>query len=131
MGRRPAWRDALRSRCRRGRIAWLLVGECGGEPRLLDAKGTAVALDLKSGTAESPAAGKALLLPQDGDHAVMLKLTAAPDGTVWRVQKGGAGWRRWCACSPAAADGKPTVDLQRLGAVPQRAGVDQGVVLVR
>ncbi len=91
--------------------AWLLAGECGGEPRLLDAKGTAVALDLKSGTAEVAAAGKALLLPQDGDHVVILKLAAAPDGTVWRVQKGGAGWQALVRVPPGAADGKPTVDL--------------------
>ncbi len=52
-----------------------------------------------------------LLLPQDGDHVVILKLTAAPDGTVWRVQKGGAGWQALVRVPPGAADGKPKVDL--------------------
>ena len=35
---------------------------------LLDAKGAVLPLDLKSGSAETPAAGKAVVLPQDGDH---------------------------------------------------------------
>ncbi len=92
-------------------VAWLLVGECGAEPRLLDAQGTPIALDLKTGTAEAPAVGKALLLPQDGDHAIVLMLSAAPEGTVWRVQKSGAGWIALVRI-PAAADAtKPRIDL--------------------
>ena len=89
---------------------WLLAGECAGEPRLLDGKGAAMPLDLKTGTAETPAAGKALLLPQDGEHVIVLTLAAAPDGAVWRVRKGGAGWQAFLR-APAAADGKLRVDL--------------------
>jgi len=92
-------------------VAWLLVGESAAKPRLLDAQGTPVALDLKSGTAETPAAGKALLLPQDGDHAIVLMLSAAPEGAVWRIQKSGAGWIALVRI-PAAADAtKPRIDL--------------------
>jgi mono/diheme cytochrome c family protein len=91
--------------------AWLLAGECGGEPKSLDAKGAAQLLDLKSGPADFPAAGKALLLPQDGDRVTVLTLPAAPDGTTWRVQKGGAGWQVLVRVPAAAADGKPRLDL--------------------
>ena len=72
-------------------------------------RGAPLALDLKSGTAETPAAGKALVLPQDGDHVVVLRLPAAPDGAVWRVQKGGAGWIALVRL-PAAADATQAAD---------------------
>ena len=75
-------------------------------------KGTPLPLDLKSGTAETPAAGKALLLPQDGDHAIVLRLPAAPEGAVWRVQKGGAGWIALVRIPSAAAATKPRIDLR-------------------
>ena len=91
--------------------AWLLAGECAGQPRLLDAKGSAAALDLKSGTAEVAAAGKALLLPQDGDHVVVLTLTGAPDGAVWRVQKSGSGWQAFVRVPFVAPDGKVDMGL--------------------
>ena len=91
--------------------AWLLVGECGGEPRLLDGKAAAGALELKSGATEVPAAGKALLLQGDGDHVIVLTLASAPEGAVWRVQKGGAGWQALVRVPPGAADGKVQVDV--------------------
>ena len=90
---------------------WILAGESAAEPKLLDAKGTAVALDLKSGSAESPASGKGLVLPQDGDHVIVLTLPVAPEAAMWRVQKGGAGWQVLVRIPPGAADGKPHVDL--------------------
>ena len=91
--------------------AWLLAGESAGEPRLLDAKGAVLPLDLKAGSAEAPTAGNALVLPQDGDHAIVLKLAAAPEGAVWRVKKGGAGWQAFVRVSAAAAASKPGIDL--------------------
>ncbi len=91
---------------------WLLAGESAAEPRLLDAHGAPSALDLKSGTAETPAAGKALLLSQDGDHAVVLRMPAAPEGTVWRVQKSGAGWIVLVRLPAVADAAKPRIDLQ-------------------
>ena len=91
-------------------VIWLLVGESGAEPRLLDAQGTPQALDLKSGAAESPA-GKALLLPQDGDHAIVLTLAAAPEGAMWRVQKSGAAWTTLVRLPAAAQATKPQIDL--------------------
>jgi cytochrome c553/cytochrome c551/c552/mono/diheme cytochrome c family protein len=93
-------------------VTWLLAGESAAEPRLLDAQGAPLALDLKSGTAETPAAGKALLLSQDGDHAVVLRMPTAPEGAVWRVQKGGAGWIALVRLSSAADASKPRIDLQ-------------------
>jgi cytochrome c551/c552/cytochrome c553 len=94
-----------------GQVTWLLVGESAAEPRLLDAQGTAVALDLKAGTAETPAAGKALLLPTDGDHAIVLMLPEAPAGAVWRVQRGGAGWIALVRIPAAAEATKLQMDL--------------------
>ncbi|HVS36716.1 MAG TPA: c-type cytochrome [Gemmataceae bacterium] len=91
--------------------AWLLAGECSGEPQLLDAKGTAAPLDLKSSPAEVAAAGKALVLPQDADHVVVLTLAAAPQGSLWRLQKGGAGWQALVRVPSSAADGKAVIDL--------------------
>jgi cbb3-type cytochrome oxidase cytochrome c subunit len=94
-----------------GQGAWLLVGESVAEPRLLDAEGTPLALDLKAGTVETPAAGKALLLPTDGDHAVVLMLPKAPASAVWRVQKGGAGWVALMRLPAASNATKPQIDL--------------------
>jgi cytochrome c553/cytochrome c551/c552 len=92
-------------------VTWLLVGESAAEPRLLDARGTPAALDLKAGTAETPTAGKALLLPEDGDHAIVLRLAEAPAGAVWRIQKRNAGWMALVRI-PASADAiKPQIDL--------------------
>jgi cytochrome c551/c552/cytochrome c553 len=93
-------------------VTWLLAGESAAEPRLLDAQGAPLALDLKSGRAETPATGKALLLSQDGDHAVVLRLPTAPEGAVWRVQKGGAGWIALVRLPAAAGETKPRIDLQ-------------------
>jgi mono/diheme cytochrome c family protein len=72
--------------------AWLLAGETSGEPRLLDAKGSPQALDLKAGLAEVQAAGR-LLLPQDGGRAVVLVLSAAPEGTSWQLRRVGGKWQ--------------------------------------
>ncbi len=94
-----------------GQTAWLLAGESAGEPRLLDAKGTVLPLDLKSGSAEAPTAGTALALPQDGDRVIVLKLAAAPHGAVWRVKKGGAGWQALVRLPAPASASKPTIDL--------------------
>ena len=91
--------------------AWLLAGDCAGEPKLLDAKGEALPLDLKAGAAETPAAAKAVVLPQSGDHVIVLTLSAAPDAAVWRVQKGGAGWQVLLRIPSQAPDGKIQADL--------------------
>ena len=40
-----------------------------------------------------------------------MTLPTAPDGTMWRIQKSGAGWQALVRVPPGAADGKPKVDL--------------------
>jgi cytochrome c553 len=91
--------------------AWLLAAEGPREPRLLDGQGAAVALDLKPGLAEAPAAGKALALPQDGDRVLVLTLAAAPDGAAWRVQKTATGWQALLRLPGPADGGKVQADL--------------------
>ena len=93
-------------------VTWLLAGESAAAPRLLDARGAPLALDLKSGKAETPAIGNALLLPQDGDHAGGVRLPTAPAGAVWRVQTAGAGWVALVRIPLAADATKPRIDLQ-------------------
>ncbi len=73
--------------------AWLLAGESGREPRLLDARGTPLALDLKSGDAEVKAAGRVLALPQDGDKVIVLALDGAVEGARWRLRKLDGKWQ--------------------------------------
>jgi hypothetical protein len=50
-------------------------------------------LDWKSEEPLAPAAGVRLVLPQDGDRAVVLEAAGAPEGSVWRfVPNSGSGW---------------------------------------
>jgi hypothetical protein len=73
--------------------AWLLAGETGREPRLLDSKGAPVALDLKSQQADVAAAGRWVVLPQDGDRAIVLTTAGAPEGTRWHLRKLDGKWQ--------------------------------------
>jgi mono/diheme cytochrome c family protein len=76
-----------------GQTAWLLAGETGAEPRLLNAKAARVPLDLKSGAADVPAANRLLLLQQLGEKVVVLALAGLPDGARWRLQRQNGTWR--------------------------------------
>jgi mono/diheme cytochrome c family protein len=73
--------------------AWLLAGESGREPRLLDAKGAPLALDLKADQADAPAAGRWVVLPQDGGKVIVLAASDAPDGTRWHLRKLDGKWQ--------------------------------------
>jgi hypothetical protein len=86
--------------------AWLLAGETGREPRLLDSKGSPLTLDLKPGQAEVPVAGRALVLPQDGDAVTVLTVSGAPDGTRWQLRKLGDKWEALLRLPPGAASVK-------------------------
>lgn len=72
---------------------WLRAGECKREPRLLDLKGMAQAIDLKNGEVEVSTAGRLLVLPQDGDRAVVLALAAGPEGARWHLRQLGGTWQ--------------------------------------
>jgi hypothetical protein len=74
--------------------AWLLVGQSVRNPRVVaPADRPAPVLDLKSDEPLVPAGGVRLVLPQDGDRAVVIEASGAPEGSVWRlVPSPGGGW---------------------------------------
>jgi hypothetical protein len=86
--------------------AWLLAGETGREPRLLDARGAPAALDLKSGEAEAAAAGHVLALPQDGDKVIVLAVSGAPEGARWYLRKLGGKWQALLRLPAGSASAK-------------------------
>jgi hypothetical protein len=94
-----------------GQTVWLLAGEASGEPRLLDAKGGPLPLDLKEGKAEVPASGRLLALPQGGDRVVVLALAVVPPGSHWRLQRAGGTWQALLRVPPLAEAGTLRVDL--------------------
>jgi len=75
------------------RAAWLLAGETTSEPRLLDAKGNPLTLDLKADRIELPLADRLLALPQGAEKVIVLTVTAAPKDAVWVLQKQGGAWQ--------------------------------------
>lgn len=77
-----------------GHTAWMFAGEAARPPRLLDAAGAPLPLDLRQGSpAEVPAGGRFVLLPQDGDRVVVFGVMAAPEGSRWRLQRFGDRWQ--------------------------------------
>ncbi|MFO0798085.1 MAG: hypothetical protein U0804_11470 [Gemmataceae bacterium] len=71
---------------------WLLAGVATREPRAVGADGAALSLDWKAVEVKVPAAAR-LVLPADGDRAVVLGITDAPAGAEWRlVPRAGGGW---------------------------------------
>jgi mono/diheme cytochrome c family protein len=73
--------------------AWLLAGESDQPPRLLDMQAKPLSLDLKSGSAETGAAGRMLALPQGGGRLIVLVPTGLPTGTAWQIQRKGGRWQ--------------------------------------
>jgi hypothetical protein len=86
--------------------AWLFAGETGREPRLLDAKAAPLALDLKAGQAEVPAAGRLLALPQDGNKVIVLGVSGAPEGTRWHLRKLDGKWQALLRLPAGSASAK-------------------------
>jgi cbb3-type cytochrome oxidase cytochrome c subunit len=72
---------------------WLVAGETTRQPRLLDAAGAPVALDLQGTSAEVPAADRLVVLPQDGDRVLVLAVAAAPEGSRWHLRRLGDRWQ--------------------------------------
>ncbi len=91
--------------------AWLLAAEAVREPRLLDAKGAPLPLNLKEGRAEVDPAGRLLVLPQREDRVAVLALTAAPAGSRWELQRVGNTWQAVLRVPPAAEASKPEVGI--------------------
>jgi hypothetical protein len=86
--------------------AWLLAGETAREPRLLDSKGSPLTLDLKAGQAEVSTAGRALVLPQDGEAVIVLTVSGAPEGARWHLRKLGDKWEALLRLPPGPASAK-------------------------
>ena len=84
-------------------------------------------LDLKAEEPLVPAAGSRIVLPQDGDRAVVLEVPHAPEGAAWRfVPKPGGGWLVILRL-PEAKDGwKGAFEVVTLGAAEERRRSHQG-----
>lgn len=95
-----------------GRTVWFLGGETGRQPRVYGPDGALVPVDLKDGEPEAPAVGTRVVLPQDGDRAVVLHLTAAPAGAAWRfVPRTGSGWQAVLRLPEAKSTDRAEVNL--------------------
>jgi cbb3-type cytochrome oxidase cytochrome c subunit len=105
-----ARRFALRVPARQG--VWLLAGTTTREPRVLDERGDALALDLKTGRASLPGTGRFLVLPQDGERVIVLALAAAPDNGRWLLNRVGGTWQALLALPSAREAGKAEVHLR-------------------
>jgi cytochrome c553 len=81
---------------------WLWVAECPGEPRLLNAPGSAGKLDLKAEPIEIPVQGNLLVLPQGGDKVMILTVVTAPEGSRWHLARRGNGWQVLLRVPPTA-----------------------------
>ncbi|MBM3979609.1 MAG: c-type cytochrome [Planctomycetes bacterium] len=68
-----------------GYQAWFFAGQTAKEPRLYDATGKLMKLDTKAEEVLGPAVGTRLVLPGDGDRAVVFEAAGAPAGTSWRL----------------------------------------------
>jgi mono/diheme cytochrome c family protein len=91
---------------------WLFAGEAAREPRLLDSKGSPVALDLKATATEAPAAGMLLVLPQAGERPVVLAAAPAPAGCRWHLRRTGNTWQALLRLPMAATEEKVQLDLK-------------------
>jgi cytochrome c2 len=94
-----------------GQTAWLLLGETSRDPRVLDAKGTALGLDLKPGRVELPVGDRFPLLTQDGDRVVVLSALAVPAGSSWFFQREGTVWKLLLRLPTAKQSAKLQVDV--------------------
>jgi cytochrome c551/c552 len=76
-----------------GYRTWLLAGQANKEPRVVSAgDGKPVSVNLSAEEPLAAAAGTRVVLPQDGDRAVVLEAFDAPAGSEWRFAKRPGGW---------------------------------------
>jgi mono/diheme cytochrome c family protein len=104
------------------RTAWLLASE-GQEPRLLDAKGQPQTADLKAGRLELSATGRAVVLPQGGERAVVLVVRSAPEGTRWLLERRGATWQALLRLPETPRPTEVGVDLEVWGPYRDEPGL--------
>ncbi len=94
-----------------GQTPWLMLGESGKEPRVLDAAGAAIAVDLKATKLDLTTATRRVVLSQDGDKVAVFIPTAVPEGSEWRLQHLGGKWQLLLRIPPPAKDAKMQVDV--------------------
>jgi cytochrome c2 len=76
-----------------GYQAWFLAGATSKEPRLAGVGEKPVyPLGLNADEVTVAANGTRVILPADGDRAMVLELVGSPAGTTWRFVKSGSGW---------------------------------------
>jgi hypothetical protein len=76
-----------------GYHGWFLAGQSSKEPRVFTAAGKRdSSFDPKAAEPLVAATGSRLVLPQDGDKAIVLEATGVPEGTVWRFVMKPGGW---------------------------------------
>jgi cbb3-type cytochrome oxidase cytochrome c subunit len=93
-----------------GKTTWLFAGVAHKQPRVYRADGTPVAPEARAVEFEAPAPGSRVVLPEAGDHATVLDLSAAPAGSAWRcVPRPGGEWLVLLRLPEASAGGKATV----------------------
>src|SRR5205085_667621 len=73
-------------------VAWMLVAESDGMPRVLDEKGEVVMQELKPNGSELPVTC-ALVAVQPGGRPALLHVTAAAKNTTWFVHRTGKTWQ--------------------------------------
>ncbi|VTR94442.1 probable cytochrome oxidase (cbb3-type) : Probable cytochrome oxidase (Cbb3-type) OS=Planctomyces maris DSM 8797 GN=PM8797T_08489 PE=4 SV=1: PA14: Cytochrom_C [Gemmata massiliana] len=96
---------------------WFLAGVTNKEPRLYDATGKAITLDLKAEEVTSPATAR-VILSADG-RATLVDATGAPDGSSWRfVPTKNGGWLAVLKL-PSAKDEKIVRFALNLWALPK------------
>jgi hypothetical protein len=94
-----------------GTGAWFFAGVSPKEPRVYGSDGVKRPLDLTAADPETPAAGARVVLPQDGDRAVVLHLSAAPAGAAWQFVKADGRWLAVLRLPEARAAAKAEVVL--------------------
>src|SRR5262249_7644958 len=92
-----------------GQHAWVIAGESAAAARVLDSRGAATALELKTGTTTRPTTDW-LILRQDGERVVALAVASAPPGARWHVRRVEGGWH--VLLGIPAAKGERTLPLE-------------------
>ncbi|MFL5240927.1 MAG: hypothetical protein ACJ8FY_02365 [Gemmataceae bacterium] len=76
-----------------GMTPWFMAGESGREPRMLENDGKTISVDWKSGSIELAAKDRVVVLPQDADRALLLKVPGASEKCIWRIQHSDGKWQ--------------------------------------
>ena len=91
---------------------WLLAGEGGREPRVLENGGKPLSVDWKSGSVELMAKDRSIILPQDGDRALLLKLPGASEKWTWHLRRIDGRWQVILGLPRTAEASKITMNLE-------------------